>query len=630
MFSIIMPVWNRANYVRRAVQSVLAQTFRDYELVIIDDGSEDNLKEAVRSYLSDRIIYHRIPHSGLSAARNAGIRKSTFPFLAYLDSDNCWHPEFLASMHDALQSVDTPHEAAYCMANRYRKNPLTGEIVRDGTIGEPFSFKKLMDGNFIDINMLVHSRKVVEYAGMFDETLENTEDWDFILRVTSLFEPLFVPKVLVDYYLGIADNAISITADLKINYGIVRSRNIQFNEPITFVHDTIEYDWKNLREEKYYNWVRLHHKQLNTSDYTAWGYPFMLQIEPTNVCNLKCPLCPVALNELGRRPRHMKLEEFKGIIDDMERYLLFIVLWDWGEPFANPELPNMIRYASERDIQTVTSTNAQLLDNDAYLEAILTSGLSTLIVAIDSIEENNYPVYRQKGRLDKAISGLQKLVEMKKRLSSNTHINMRMVIMRHNEHELTKLRRLARKVGVDRFSVKAVTPSFGKVFLDSEFVPRKLKYRFFEYKPGTYERIRIDTLCRRPWEIASILSNGDVVPCCWDYDDSMKVGNVLEEPFTKIWNGPAYRELRKRIYHTRHTLPKCMLCPPNFKVSKGGWFPESLDLTDSALERFKRRLKRKLRGPLGRRIINIAKVVRPTTRKNDLVRLMKRFINVKP
>ncbi len=612
MFSIIMPVWNRADFVRRAIESVLAQTFKDYELLIIDDGSEDNLKEVVKPYLSEKVSYHHISHQGISTARNFGLRKAKHPFIAYLDSDDAWHPEFLATMRSAIQNSDTPYEVAYCMANCYKKDPVSGEIRHDSVIGREFSFKQLMAGNFICISTLVHSRKVVEYAGLYDETLPNTEDWDFIIRATSLFEPVFVPKTLANYYFGIAKNAVSLTTDLKKGYDIVRSKYTRFEEPITFVHDTIEYNWKNLPEEKYYNWVRLHHEQLNTSDYTAWGYPFMLQIEPTNVCNLKCPFCPVTRKELGRKPRHMKLKEFKGIIDDMERYLLFIVLWDWGESFMNPELPNMIRYASEREIQTVTSTNAQFLSNDAYLEAILTSGLSTIIVAIDSAEENNYQIYRQKGSLSKALSGLQKLVEMRKHLNSNTHINMRMVIMRHNEHELTKLRRLARKIGVDRFSVKAVTPGFGDVFLDHEFVAKKLRYRFFEYKWGTYERIRIDTVCRRPWEMANIFSNGDVVPCCYDFDASMRLGNVTEKPFSEIWNNPAYRQLREKIYNEKDSLEKCRDCWINFKLSKSGWFPVVIDFTDSALSRFKKSLKRKLQGPLGRRIISAARAVRPT------------------
>ena len=73
-FSVIMPVWNRAGIVGEAVASVLNQTFHDFELLIIDDGSEDDLEGAVGPYLSDRVRYHRIAHQGCAAARNSGVR----------------------------------------------------------------------------------------------------------------------------------------------------------------------------------------------------------------------------------------------------------------------------------------------------------------------------------------------------------------------------------------------------------------------------------------------------------------------------------------------------------------------------------------------------------------------------
>jgi len=607
MISIIMPVWNRADMVKGAIESVLAQTFEDYELIIVDDGSDDNLEEVVRPYLSEKVAFYRIRYnSGLSAARNFGIEKSAHPFIAYLDSDNRWHPEFLARMREALQGAETSWEIAYCMANRYRKDLTTGNVFQDGTMGQPFNFKKLMEGNYIDINTFVHSRKALEFAGKFDKKLRRLEDWDIIIRMTSLFDPVFVPHVLVDYYFCVADNALSIIENLEKVDTAVRGKHAGFKMPITFVHDTVPYTWNNLSEEKYRNWVRIHHEQLNTLDYTAWGYPFMLQIEPTNACNLQCPLCPVANNDLGRKPRNMKFEEYKSIIDDLESYLMILILWDWGEPFMNPDLPRMIRYASDRDIRTVTSTNAHFLDDEAYVKAVLQSGLSTLIVAIDSARDDNYEAYRRRGKLNKALSGLRKVVEMKKKLGSDTLIHMRMVIMRHNENELWSLKRLAKEIGVDRFSVKAVTPGYREPGpdMDRQFVPRKRKYRFYAYKWGTYERIRTEALCRRPWEISTILSNGDVVPCCWDYDDSMKVGNVFEEPFTKIWTGLAYRDLREKIFHERQNLVRCTICPPSFKLSKSGWFPVVTDFTDSPLGHFKSSLKKYIRTSLGWKILS--------------------------
>ena len=592
MFSIIMPVWNRAGLVKNAIESVLAQTFQDYELLIIDDGSKDHLEDVVRPYLSEKISYHRIPHSGACAARNYGLTNSVHPFISYLDSDNRWHPEFLERMRDSLQGVHSSRDVAYCIADLYRKNPVTGKIFRDGTIGEPFSFRKLIKGNYIDINTFVHSRKAIEFAGQFDEKFKRLGDWDLIIRMTSLFEPVFVPEILVDYYFCVADNALSIIENLERADTAVRKKYARFREPITFVHDTIKYTWYSLSEEKYCNWVRVNHEQLNTLDYTAWGYPFMLQIEPTNACNLECPLCPVGRKELGRKTEHMSLDVYKSIIDDMERNLLLLVLWDWGEPFMHPRLPDMIEYASRRDIRTVTSTNAHFLNNDAYAEKVLSSGLSTLIVAIDSLNDESYSVYRRKGNLERAIAGLQNVIRIKKNLSSGTCIALRMVIMKQNEHEVASLRKLAKEIDADRFVIKTLNPSCGSTNMDDNLLPKNPRYRRFEYDRDTGQRIRIDMKCRRVWEMANILSNGDVVPCCFDYNSTMKLDNVKEKPFSEIWNSPAYRELRKKIYNEKDSIEKCRDCWISFKLSEKGLFLESYDLTEGALCRLKSRLKR--------------------------------------
>jgi radical SAM protein with 4Fe4S-binding SPASM domain len=275
----------------------------------------------------------------------------------------------------------------------------------------------------------------------------------------------------------------------------------------------------------------------------------------------------------------MSPAEFKGIIDDVRRWVMLLVLWDWGEPFANPRLPEIIRYATDADMRTVTSTNAHYLGNDEQVAAILSSGLTTLIVAIDSIHDAEYQAYRIGGRLDRAIAGLKKVVKLKRELGSRTLINLRMVVMRQNEHQVGKLRRLARELGADRFTVKTLNPSCGSVAMDSELVPLNKKLRRFKYIGKTWERIPIKAPCERVMTMSNIFSNGDVVPCCYDFDSSMKIGNVFETAFPRIWVSPEYREVRRRIHEHRDDLPRCQNCHINFQQSATGWFAESTDLT---------------------------------------------------
>jgi radical SAM protein with 4Fe4S-binding SPASM domain len=601
MFSIIMPVRNRADQVSRAIDSVLAQTFSDYELLVIDSSSGVKLKQIVAPYLCEKIMYHPISGCGLAAVRNAGLQKAQKSFIAYLDPDHVWHPEFLARMRDVLRGSTTAYEAAYCMADLCQQDPATGKILRHGMSGQSFDFKTLLTSDSIDINTFVHSRKALEFAGQFNEKFKHQADWDIIIRITSLFEPAFVEETLVDHYTNSRDGKSKSAGGFNLPWRTVGIKHVGFTEPIVFVHDAIEYTWENMPKEKYINWVRMHHQQLNTADYTAWGYPFMVQIEPTNVCNLKCPLCPAGQGRLNRKAQHMPLATYKGIIDDMEKYLMFLVLWDWGEPFIHPDFPEMIRYASERDIRTVTSTNAQFLKDQGYVEAILKSGLSTLIVAVDSACDHIYESYRKGGSFDQTIRGLQNLVETKKRIGSKTLINMRMVIMKSNEHELSKIRRLARQLGVDWFSVKTAHINYDDPTPDSEAVARDPKYRFYEYKSGTYERIRVDIKCRKCWEMATIYSNGDVVPCCYDFDGTLKKGNVLEQPLTKLWNSPVYQEFRKKVYHQMQSMPLCKVCEINYKLSKTGWFSES------HLVKYIEQLQWYFRKPLGRRMLQAAK-----------------------
>jgi radical SAM protein with 4Fe4S-binding SPASM domain len=258
----------------------------------------------------------------------------------------------------------------------------------------------------------------------------------------------------------------------------------------------------------------------------------------------------------------------------MERYLLFLVLWDWGEPLMNPELPAMVRYAAERDIKAVTSTNGHFFKHEDYMAELLKSGLSTLIVAVDSVSKDNYAVYRKQGDLTKVISRLEKLIKLKKKVKSNTLINLRMVVMKQNECEVDKTRHYARAIGADCFTVKTLNPSCGSTALDSDLVPKNPKYRRFTYKKDTLERISVDRVCMRVWTMSNIFSNGDVVPCCYDYRADFKVGNVLERSFTEIWNSQAYRELRKRIFIQKNSVPICRECYTNFQNSEYGMFSE--------------------------------------------------------
>lgn len=387
------------------------------------------------------------------------------------------------------------------------------------------------------------------------------------------------------------------------NNVVMRNLPKLFRSPVV-LHDMVPYAFGSVSPEKRRNWVLMNRAMLDTEHFSVPAYPYLMQIEPTNRCNLACPMCPCGTGELGREPRDMALGEFQSLLDDMGRYLLLLVLWSWGEPFMNRALPQMIRCASEQGIRTVTSTNCHFLKDEDFVAEIMTAGLSTLIVAVDSVDLQNYAAYRKRGNVDRVAAGVQRLVELKRKTGAATRINLRMVVMRQNEHEIDRVREFARSLGADLFSVKTANPSYGNNYHDAEMVPQNPALRRYAYRPGTFERMLSDRACRRVWTMSNVHSDGSVVPCCRDYDGSMTLGNILDQPFSEIWMSDAYRELRKAVYYGKATLEKCKSCDESFAFSRTGWFSEMTEFHASGTEPFLTGLRNRFYTPKLRTIVN--------------------------
>ncbi len=350
-------------------------------------------------------------------------------------------------------------------------------------------------------------------------------------------------------------------------------------QKFTIECEAIKFDMINVPYKKYHNFLQVKHQKWDIKNFKVPGFPFYLQIEPTNMCNLSCPLCPRGMELLNRKQMHMRYKDFKIIVDDMDEYILLIKLFDKGEPFLNPELPDMIQYASERGIKTVTSTNAHFLLNNKYVSRILKSGLSALIISIDSLKKDIYEKYRIGGSLDKALLGLKNVIRLKRELKVNTLINLRMLANRYNETEIKDMIKFSRSVGVDIFSVKNLNPSCGLSDFDKEFIPNNPIYRRYKYKKNTFERIQENSYCDKIWYTCEIHSNGDVVPCCEDYNGELKFGNVYEKPLSEIWNSQTTYDLRKRLFLRKDSNSICKKCYTSFKHSNLGSIIEYYDFT---------------------------------------------------
>lgn len=196
LVSIIMPSWNRAFTIGEAIQSVLDQTYDNWELIVSDDASEDRTSEVVRRFDDRRIRYMKFLKSNGAGARNKGLRYARGEYIAYLDSDNIWHPQFLDMMMRHLLS-NPGHAIAY---SAYLDTEVDGAQVRLNDISRPpFRPVPLSSKNFMDLNTIVHHRRLYDWLGGFDGNLPRLQDWDLVLRYTGIFRPLFVNQIGVFY-----------------------------------------------------------------------------------------------------------------------------------------------------------------------------------------------------------------------------------------------------------------------------------------------------------------------------------------------------------------------------------------------------------------------------------------------
>ncbi|MES0874905.1 glycosyltransferase [Sinimarinibacterium thermocellulolyticum] len=224
-FSVVMPTWNRRELICEAIDSVRAQSYPHWELIVSDDGSTDGTLPMLRQRYPGEIASGRLRllenlHAGVSAARNQALRIAQGPWIAYLDSDNRWHPDYLMCM--AAAYATHPHRRCAYAAIHVHDSARHRDFVR----WLPFDWPRLLRENYIDINVFSHHRSLYERLGGFDETLRRQEDWDLVLRYTRSHAPQRVPHILCDYYLRADLNHLTLTESSDAPDSAVRSKHL--------------------------------------------------------------------------------------------------------------------------------------------------------------------------------------------------------------------------------------------------------------------------------------------------------------------------------------------------------------------------------------------------------------------
>lgn len=279
--------------------------------------------------------------------------------------------------------------------------------------------------------------------------------------------------------------------------------------------------------------------------------PYLINSEPTNRCFLKCPFCPTGKTN-SRKNGYADPLLYEKIYREIAACTYLITFHGWGEPLLHKELPSIIERAHKNKICTVLTTNGLLLDRETANQ-LISCKLDVLYVSIDGASEETYRKYRVGGSFGKVIQNLKNMVAIRKERKSKTpFIEWQFIVFKHNEHEMSKAKKLAKELGVDHI---VFLPAYTE---NADFEPSLPEFRLPDQSPLAK---RSD--CRHLWSTLSFHWNGTVVPCCYDYDEKTSYGNMGEDRLTEIWNNEHFKQSRMiikngNLQHADH-LP-CAKC----------------------------------------------------------------------
>jgi len=318
-----------------------------------------------------------------------------------------------------------------------------------------------------------------------------------------------------------------------------------------------------------------------------WGMPISIAIEPTTSCNLRCPECPSGLRSFTRETGMLDENFFQKTIEELHKEIFYLTFYFQGEPYLNPKFLDMVKYASEKNIYTATSTNAHYLE-DVNAKATVESGLDRLIISIDGTTQESYESYRVGGDLKKVIEGTKNILKWKKVLKSKTpHVIFQFLVVRHNEHQIEDVKKLGEKLGVDE--VKFKTAQVYDFENGNDLIPLNEKYsRYKITTPSSELRSQPSVApeggetgarysfpngegqdvasCWKMWHSCVITWDGKIVPCCFDKDAKHQLGDLKTRTFKDIWFNGSYTKFRTSLLKSRKEIDICKNCSEGAKV----------------------------------------------------------------
>ncbi|MCU0473743.1 MAG: SPASM domain-containing protein [Bacteroidales bacterium] len=291
------------------------------------------------------------------------------------------------------------------------------------------------------------------------------------------------------------------------------------------------------------------------------GMPVSVSAELTNFCNLNCPECNSGSGVMTRSRGYMDIDLFSKLMEEISPFLFNMNLYFQGEPMMHPKFFTFLRKC--REINTTVSTNGHFLSEE-NAEKLVKSGLKKIIVSLDGFDQDTYSLYRKNGDINKVLEGIKNISEAKKRNSSSMKLVILFLVNSNNEHQIKDIRHYAGRMNASLNLKSMQIINKDKIGF---WLPAIRKYGRYE-KDGNGYRIknRFPNMCARLWFNPVISWDGKVLPCCFDKDAEHVMGDLNEDSFSDIWNGPRYRIFRKSILSDRKMTEICRNCTSGMRL----------------------------------------------------------------
>jgi len=286
----------------------------------------------------------------------------------------------------------------------------------------------------------------------------------------------------------------------------------------------------------------------------CFGYPSIDAIESTNCCNLSCIMCPVNTGKMVREQGFMSFQLFRKIIDENKRFIIEnkfstkpVWLHNFGEPLLHPNMFDMISYCKENGILCGISTNAVLL-NLGVAKKILESGLDEIIFSFDGAIKDTYEKVRVGADFDAVKENIINFLHMRREMRTRKpYVSIRILRMTETEEEIGKFYKMWQDYNVDNIMVRNIHTWAGQLKEVDRFSSLKCSRRAGARSP-----------CAFLWYHLVILWDGTVVPCCFDYNGELPLGNVKDSTLAEIWNSE--KTVNARKLHVSGNYSRILLC----------------------------------------------------------------------